>query len=229
LWIVLETFLIDHIRHASIFGIANRIDQMSRFKMKFKLQGLEVEIEGAREDATLITKNLGGQISGMLQPVTQIINGATDAPQSPESIDPQIIDNSPKRSRKKRSPSAAPAGSKDESAALDFSTNPEKFGAPRQAWKTAEKAIWLIYVLHESEKGDQFSTRTIVETFNKHFKQSGTITTSNVTRDLGRLKANERPPAVGEDNTKDASAWFLTDEGRKRAQALIASALGGAE
>src|SRR5690606_38102695 len=113
----------------------------SRFKMKIKLQGLEVEIEGVREDASLITKNLGGQISGMLQPVTQIINGATDAPQGPDTIDPQIIDNSPKKSRKKRSPSAASPGNKDESAALDFSTNPEKFGAPRHAWKTAEKAI----------------------------------------------------------------------------------------
>lgn len=200
---------------------------MSRFKMEFELQGLKVKIEGSREDASLITQNLGGQIAGVLQPMAQIIDGSTSTLDG--DIEASTADVPPKKARKRRQPSVSYSVSKDDSAALDFPISPEKFGVPRQAWKTADKALWLIYVLKESNKGDQHTTRTIVETFNKHFKQSGKITTSNVTRDLGRLKANERPAPVGEDSTKEPSTWYLTEEGQKRAQKLVGSALGDSE
>lgn len=200
---------------------------MSRFKMEFELQGLKVKIEGSREDASLITQNLGGQIAGVLQPITQIIDGTANT--SGNETEVSLTESPSKKHRKRRQSSIAHSASKDESAALDFKISPEKFGVPRQTWKTAEKALWLIYVLQDSNKGDQHTTRTIVETFNKHFKQSGTITTSNVTRDLGRLKTNERPSPIGEDSTKEPATWYLTDEGRKRAQKLVAAALGDSE
>jgi hypothetical protein len=64
----------------------------------------------------------------------------------------------------------------------------------------------------------------IAKTFNQHFKQASTIRGSNVSRDLGNAKLTA-PALVGEDTTKHPSLWFLTDEGRNRAQALIAEAL----
>lgn len=200
---------------------------MSRFKMEFELQGLKVKIEGSREDATLITQNLGGQIAGVLQPMAQIIEGSPPTTDNEPAV--TVTETSSKKARKRRQNSNTHTVTKDDNVALDFAMSPEKFGVPRQAWKTADKALWLIYVLQDSDKGDQHTTRTIVETFNKHFKQSGKITTSNVTRDLGRLKANERPSPVGEDSTKEPPTWYLTDEGRKRAQKLVDSALGGSE
>jgi hypothetical protein len=193
--------------------------------MEFELQGLKVKIEGSREDASLITQNLGGQIAGVLQPMAHIIEGSTA---TPDSSDIPIVDAPSKKLRKRRPSPPAQQASKVESAAIDFETSPEKFGVPRQNWNTADKASWLIYVLGENNKGNQQTTRSIVETFNKHFRQSGLITTGNVNRDLGRLKTS-RPPQMGEDATKSPPAWFLTDEGRKRVQQLIAVALGNSE
>jgi hypothetical protein len=48
---------------------------VSKFSIKMKLQGLELEIEGAREDASLISRTLGQQFAGLLQPVGAIIDG----------------------------------------------------------------------------------------------------------------------------------------------------------
>ena len=36
---------------------------MSKFKFKLKLQGLELEMEGAREDIPLMAQNLGNQLT----------------------------------------------------------------------------------------------------------------------------------------------------------------------
>lgn len=66
---------------------------------------------------------------------------------------------------------------------------------------------------------------TIVATFNKHFRQSGQLTTGNVNRDLGVLKGKS-PSQIGEDATKEPSAWFLTTEGKTSARKLVQEALG---
>lgn len=70
----------------------------------------------------------------------------------------------------------------------------------------------------------ELSTGQIVKTFNLHFRQAKTVTSSNVARDLGKAKVST-PALVGEDPTKSPPGWFLTDEGVRRAQALIAEAL----
>jgi hypothetical protein len=48
---------------------------LSKFMIKLKLQGLELEIDGSREEMPNITQNLGRQIAGMLQPAGAIIEG----------------------------------------------------------------------------------------------------------------------------------------------------------
>jgi hypothetical protein len=108
------------------------------------------------------------------------------------SKDDFITTNPPlQRRRPKRSKAAQPNKESGNSIAIDFSHAPEKFGNPSQGWKTKDKSIWLLYVLREGSSIGEVSGRSISETFNKHFKQSGTITASNVQRDLGRAKVNE--------------------------------------
>jgi len=38
-----------------------------------KLQGLELGIEGSREDASLLSQNIGAQVAGLMAPVSNII------------------------------------------------------------------------------------------------------------------------------------------------------------
>jgi len=200
---------------------------MSKFKVSLKIQGFELEIEGAREDASQISRNIGDQISAMLAPTGDIISGNEGgrSPKFTQIESTPVVVASPKRGKRKPAPTAS--GS-DNGSAIDFQHSSDTFGNPRQEWKTADKALWLIFVVSRTVDVKGLSTRTIVETFNKHFRQSGAVTTSNVTRDLGRLKSKERPSPVGEDTTKSPSEWFLTDEGNKRAANLVLEALGKA-
>jgi hypothetical protein len=191
-----------------------------------KLQGLELEIEGAREDAAAISQNIGAQLSSMMQPVTGIIDGETPYKNGFSNSAPQLINVLPKKTRRARQTHSGSVADGENSQVINFVSSPEKFGNPQQTWKTADKALWLMYVLQENEMGTEFSTKTIVDTFNTHFKQSGKITTSNVTRDVGRLKT-KKPALVGENAGSNPPTWFLVEEGRKRAQGLVAEALGG--
>lgn len=209
-------------------GSGGRLCTMAKFRMKLKMQALELEIEGAREDASLINRNIGQQIAGLLQPVTDIIEGEVTVERATTLSTPaQALNGGSKKARRKRQ-GIPTSGEAESASAIDFVLSPERYGSPTQQWSTSDKTVWLLYVLDANQCGNEFSTRTIVETFNKHFKQSGTIKTGNVNRDLGRLKTVSKPPLVGENTTKTPSTWYLTDEGRKRAQALITDALGEA-
>ncbi|WP_164603536.1 hypothetical protein [Rhodopseudomonas sp. BR0M22] len=198
---------------------------MSKFRIKLKLQGLELEIEGSREDASIMSQSIGQQIAGMMGPVGTIIDGspASDAASLP-SIANSSSSNSARKPRRKQVNGSQTNGAEG-SRTIDFKHSPEKFGNPKQGWKTAQKALWLLYVAKESANQGELASRVIADTFNKHFKQAGLVQTGNVGRDLGRLKS-QSPAAVGEDTTQVPPAWFLTDEGRKQAQALVSEALG---
>ena len=56
---------------------------MSKFRIKMKLQGLELEIEGAREDASLISRNIGQQVASLMQPAGNIVDGELTVDKSP--------------------------------------------------------------------------------------------------------------------------------------------------
>lgn len=45
---------------------------MSKFKFKFKLQGLEIEMEGAKEDIPLMANSLGNHLAGLMQPASEM-------------------------------------------------------------------------------------------------------------------------------------------------------------
>lgn len=199
---------------------------MATFKVKMKLEGFELEIEGEREDAALISDQIGRQFSTILSPIEGIVSGKEESGSQP-FLDLQLTEAPKQRKSTRRSSVSRKRSGPDTETAqpLQFRHSSDKFGNPQQAWKTAQKAMWLIYVLSECGLGEEFTTRQLQEVFNQHFKQFGTITTSNVTRDLGKQKG-EKPPNIGEDPTGGESKWYLTEAGVRVAQKLTADALG---
>ena len=198
---------------------------MSKFKIKLKLQGLELEVEGSREDLPHLSKNLSDQITGLIQPAVALVSGEEapeTIPQSGLVIEGTATDTTRKKRKKttrtNNNPSSAAV---TEGSAIDWVHDPQKWGSPSQTWKAWEKAIWLIYVVSKETETTQLSHVQIVATFNKHFKQAKTIAPFNVARDLGRKKSGKEA-LVGENTVKSPSEWFLTDEGRKYAEKLAA-------
>lgn len=198
---------------------------MTKFKIKMKLSGLELEIEGSKEDIPLIAANLGQQLTGLLGPAAAIASGA--APSSPHAPAPSstplpMVDEVKRRKKRPTSVRSTDTTSPATNAPLDFRHDPVKFGTPKQSWSTSEKALWLLHVVEK-----ELSGAVLVATFNKHFRQAGTINVSHTNRDLGRLKSKS-PAVVGEDTTHTPPQWFLTEEGVRQALKLVGDALGRA-
>lgn len=205
---------------------------MSKFKVRMKLQGFELEIEGSREDVPLIAQNLSQQLSGLMAPTGAIIEGETVEPArvaavlSPSADQPSASSQA-KRKPRKRSSAAKPANDVAETV-INWRHDSAKYGSPKQVWATSDKALWLLYVVKSETDNTELSGSQIADTFNKHFRQAGTIRNFNVNRDLGKLKVGKGASLVGEDTTKNPSRWFLTEAGEKKAQELVGQALGAA-
>jgi len=202
---------------------------MSKFKVTMKLQGFELEIEGSREDVPLIAQNLSQQLSGLMGPAGAIIDGeSVVSPRTPALASlPVDSANASSVKRKPRKRAINPKGSENGASedSIDWRHDPAKYGAPQQEWATADKAIWLLYVVKMETSTAELSAIQIAATFNKHFKQAGVIRNFNVKRDLGKLKIGRGTALVGEDASKNPSTWYLTDAGDKKAQELISKAL----
>lgn len=199
---------------------------MSRFKIKFKIQGLELDIEGDRRDVGLISRAVGDQVAGLIAPANEIVDGQrTGVPQGMVDVTPHPTS---KNARKRASTGTRTNNGGATTTAIDFVHEPQRFGTPTQTWKAVQKAMWLISVVGELKQITQLNAGTIFATFNKHFRQAGMLRRSNVARDLGRvkLKIGDTPPLVAEDTTKSPTEWFLTDEGKKQVNALIIDSLG---
>ena len=204
---------------------------MGKFKIHLELQGLKLEIEGSREDAPMIASNLGRQFSNLLAPAASIVEGdfevqSTKQIQTPTEPGADGASSKRKRTRRRANGSVSTETADKTPVAIDWSHNVEKFGHPQQAWTTAKKAMWLLWVVGEQTMQVELTRFQIAETFNKHFKTAGLIRPQNVGRDFGTEKTH-RPPKVSEDTTQDPSLWFLTEAGKRYARGLVAEALGG--
>ncbi|WP_124842321.1 hypothetical protein [Burkholderia cepacia] len=209
---------------------------MSKFKVKMKITGFEMEIEGSRDDVPNITQALTRQLAGMLQPPTGIVEPPA-GPQvailpslaEPLPADEVKLESAPRkqrtRTRTRRSMQSNGTVEDVEATAIDFRHTPELYGNPIQAWSTANKALWILYVIGEIVGEKELSARRITLSFNKHFRQAKEIIANNVTRDLGKLRL-KKPVFISEDTTRSPSVWYLTDEGIRAAQNLVAEALG---
>jgi hypothetical protein len=210
---------------------------MSKFRIKLKLQGLELEVEGSREDAPAMAEQIGRQFIGLVQPAATLASGDSNPTTDERSNGGPVSAGSapslvaPKRSRKKRngqrpvtaSGSAEPG---DDEAAVDWTHDATHWGAPKQAWSTAQKALWLLYVAGQNAETKELSSGQLVATYTKHFRSAGRILKHNVTRDLQKI-ASGRGAKVSLDSGSQPPVWFLTDSGVEYAKSLIAEATGG--
>jgi hypothetical protein len=200
---------------------------MSKFHLKLKIQGFELEVVGTREDVPVLREALTQQVAGMLPPAMEMadaevrpnrapLSGATTSP-TPDHT---------KRGRRHLSRPQA-KGTENESP-IEWRHDTAKYGSPMQAWSNAEKAMWLLYVAGNEANAAEMSNRQIITTFKKQFRSAGPILGKNLTRDLSRYKVaqNSTAPLVSDDTTKTPPVWYLTDAGKKHAQKLVAQALG---
>ncbi|AFY65912.1 hypothetical protein [Geitlerinema sp. PCC 7407] len=201
----------------------------NKFKVKLKVTGFELEIEGSREDVPLMAQAVGQQMSGLLLPASGIAEGEIieDKTLPQVTLESQSKPQRKQVNRRRSTTSAKSASSRKNSVvAIDWKHDSMKWGIPQQDWTTANKSIWLLYVVSKEAGVSELTGREISTTFNKHFRQSGQLKTGYINRDLGKAKgSNGKVALVSEDATKNPSAWFLTQEGEKRAQELISKAL----
>jgi hypothetical protein len=213
---------------------------MSKFRIKMKLTGFELEVEGTRDEVPQIARNIGQQFVGMLQPAAGIVEGEVVTPAgrvlpaaplaSPatggENGAGGVKRKSAGRKRRGGVPSASASGAATD-LVVEFTHDPAVYGTPKQEWSTANKALWLLYVVGKQAGRNELTAHQIEATFNKYFRQAKQILVQNIARDLGKLRNQPKDAPVAEDNTMEPSPWFLTEAGARRAAQLVAEALGG--
>jgi hypothetical protein len=183
---------------------------MSKFKIKMKLTGFELEIEGSKDDVPNIQQALSQQLSGLLQPPTGLIEETPHSQMKTIEAEPASASARTSKSRKRSTPSAPRVTRSETDGALDnWPRDVSKYVSPTQAWSTRDKALWLLYVAQEENIASEVSSIQIRETFNMHYRQAKLINLSNINRDLGRVKGH----LVGEDVKKSPPCWFLMDAG----------------
>lgn len=187
------------------------------FKFKIgKLEDLEVEIKGERDDVRT-AQNLLEKLTGAAQPAQLLEtsvdgNAGSNGHEQPRTIEGRV------KARRSRKSSNSNGNQEAENSLPNYSHNTDKWGFPKQAWPTAKRAMWLLEVLfQESGISDGLDSETITAIFNRHFKEAGVLLKHNVTRDLNKEKVAKN---VGTANNK----YFLTTQGRETAQKLVAEA-----
>jgi hypothetical protein len=198
---------------------------MNKLKVRLKIQNLELEIDGARDDVSLISQNVGHQLNGLLKPVDLIA-------EENEISDHLMVQNSPtskevkQRTRKSKPRINKPTNSHSNGEdIINWVHEPGKWGTPKQEWNTATKSIYILFVVKSEKEINELSSQQITKTFNKHFYQAGTIQPFNVTRDLGKVKVG-KDALVGQNTTIESTPWFLTEAGLKHAQDLVFEVMG---
>ncbi|MEQ1760457.1 MAG: hypothetical protein ABL986_19260 [Vicinamibacterales bacterium] len=201
---------------------------MAKFRISLKLQGLELEVEGTRDDLPMLKEALSQQFVGMLTPATDLAGGDT-VPQL-KTLNGSTTDAANVAASKKRRSPRAGKTTKDGAVPDDeliWVHDPAKWGTPLQSWTTQQKALWTLYVAQRERSAQDMTASQITTSFNKRFRQTGQIRHGNVARDLGKAKSSRGtdPALVSEDTTKNPSRWFLVDAGTKFAETLVAKTL----
>lgn len=196
------------------------------FKVRFKIQNLELEIEGSREDIPVITQAVGQQFAGMLNPANVIVEGELIEENQGQQPPPQPQpENKSKRPTRSRSGRASSRSTTDGAPNIVWTHDPDTWGTPKKKWNTATKSLWLLYVMTKDGTANELTAGQIANIFNQHFKQSGEIRPNNVARDLGKLKL-EQPSPIKEDANSTPSRWSLAEPGLVRGSDLVEQAQG---
>jgi hypothetical protein len=193
---------------------------MPKFRIRLKVQGLELEVDGEREDIPAITSAVRRQITGLIVPAEIMADGHKELGDGGRASEAEDEGKSKAKARKRAPRTTGDGGA---GQAIDFRHDSAKYGSPKQDWSVTEKSIWLLYVIGSITGNKEISGPQIAATFNSNFKAAGRIHPPHVSRDLGRAKV-QSPAPVGEDKT----LWYLTDEGERQAQELIKGVLNTA-
>lgn len=176
---------------------------MSKFRVKIKLQALEIEVEGSQETAPRIAQRVGEQIGALVKPPLLIEMGknGSQITDSPDSEDKG-------KTKKKKSGSG---GAKSPADDVTFTHDPSNHGSPSQEWTTTQKAIWILYAAAPDKPLSGYS---IAKTFNKQFKSAGAIVGGNVTKGFEKEKLKGASSPVGADVSDGTPRYYLTDAGK---------------
>ena len=200
---------------------------MAIFELEFELSGLKVKIKSDREDAPSALNAVQQQIGGLLQTAAGLGTSDISPSHQPiQSLPSKVIEAPTRTSELETSRSKARRSKRSHSAvaipAVNYSHD-QHLGQPKQAWTTARKAMWMLSILEQQTAKKDYSTAELVATFNKNFKEFGPITTTNVTRDLGKV----RPKGfVTSDASKDPQTWYLLDAGKREISRFLAEVEG---
>jgi hypothetical protein len=204
---------------------------MSKRRIKFKLgeikiSGVELEIEDDPEHATAAFAAVQNHISNVVQPaVSRALLGASQV------IDAPPVNGQPvgaPAARKRRKLGASGKTGEGGGQPINLVHDPDKFGNPQQGWSTANKGCWLLWVVEQAAGTKELTITEIVNAFNQHYRQFGTITASNLGRDFGTLR-KKNPPPVGVDTNRSPQVWFLLDSGKALAERLAKGGDGKSE
>ena len=198
---------------------------MSKMKIKLKITGFELEVEGSSNEVPKIMKDVQDQMSSLIAPPSIMDNKVDD-----KIIDTSFEDVSPKdgkkgkpksKSNKNSKKSNTTSNTKNDVSNLLWVNDPDKWGTPQQKWNPTNKILWVLYVVEQEKNISQLALSNIVNVFNTSFKEAGTILHPNASRDIKKAKTKK---LVGENTTKTPSEWYLTQDGKKEAERLIAEA-----
>jgi hypothetical protein len=105
---------------------------MSKFSVKIRLQGLEIEVEGSQDTAPRIAQRVGEQIGALVKPPLLIEMGKHGASGSDTSDDHED------RTKKKKKSGGGGKASADD---VTLTHDPSQHGSPSQEWTTVQKAM----------------------------------------------------------------------------------------
>jgi hypothetical protein len=191
---------------------------MGKFRIRVKLQGFELEVDGDREDIPAITAVVQHQLGGLVQPPE--FDPEPNLPGVGQMLNVTPATSKKGGSRKRSSPPKA-NGDAGVSNVIDFPHDAGKFGNPKQTWSVAQKCIWLLSVIDGIKGIKEATAPQLTATYNQQFRAAGKLHPPNVPRDLNSAKMSSLSP-VGEDK----GCWFLTDAGKTQAQELVKEGLG---
>lgn len=175
---------------------------MSKFRVKIKMQALEIEVEGTHENAPRLAQRVGEQIGSLIKPSLLIEAGKNGG---------AILDAEPDDKGKSKKKKSGGGGAKSSADDVTFTHDPSNHGSPSQEWTTVQKAIWLLYVVNPEKPLSGYS---IAKAFNKQFKSAGAIVGGNVTKGLDKEKLKGTSSPVGADLSDGTARYYLTDAGK---------------
>ncbi len=199
---------------------------MAKFEVEMELQGFKLRIKAQREeDVPRIVGQISQQMAGLVSPSGAMLEatprlGSVARVQELPAQEHSEEEKGKARGKSTRRRSVAESA---KTQAITWRHNPERWGTPKQSWTAAKKILWIMYVISHESTHSEVSGPVIAETFNSAFRQSGPLHKPSMPRDLGSLKTRS-PANVMDDATKSPIAWFLTDEGKKEAEKLVAEA-----